>query len=596
MKNLRPRVWLLPVLGLLGCGPGARVPAETHPPNDPYPPLPEAALKLELVQPPLTAAASPGPVLNALQTECDRAMARFKTVEEPRPYFLGYQVIDKQMSELAASTGAITDDMESTRRTLEVEVRVGSHALDNTNPVGPGVFGARGSWMLPRTDDPEQMRPTIWLATEKRYRQSKEAFAEVKSTMAVKAKEEDESADFSREEPTTLLETPVTITVDRAAWKEKLRRYSALFRPYPEIFSSEVKLQTAVDTRYLVNSEGSKVQTSNGYVRLMILATTRTEDGMDLFRHETIDASTLAGLADEETIKKRIEEVITDLRALKTAPLAEPYVGPAILEGRAAGVFFHEIFGHRVEGHRQKGSREGQTFAKQIGKPVLPEFIDVYDDPTIRSLNGEELNGFYRVDDEAVRAQRALVVEAGLLRGFLMSRSPTRGFNASNGHGRRQEGMPVVSRQGNLVVQPRRATTPEALKERLILEVKRQGKPYGLRFSIVEGGFTNTSRYGAQFFKVQPVMVYKIYPDGREELVRGADIEGTPLTSISTIQASGNDMTTFNGYCGAESGMVPVSASAPSLLVSKVEIARKFSGKEKPPLLPAPPVEQGGAR
>ncbi len=290
--------------------------------------------------------------------------------------------------------------------------------------------------------------------------------------------------------------------------------------------------------------------------------------------------------------------VINDLIALRKAPLADPYVGPAILEGRAAGVYFHEIFGHRVEGHRQKGHVEGQTFAKQVGKEVLPTFIDVYDDPTIAGLAGVELNGFYRVDDEAVVSQRASLVEGGVLKGFLMSRSPARGFNHSNGHGRRQAGRPVVARQGNLIVHPRRVTTPEALKERLLLEVKRQGKPYGLRFTVVEGGFTNTSRHGAQFFKVKPVMVYKIFPDGHEELVRGADIEGTPLTSISKVQLAANDMVVFNGYCGAESGMVPVSAASPSLLVSTVEIARRMTGKERPPILPAPPTSnrKGGAK
>jgi TldD protein len=444
----------------------------------------------------------------------------------------------------------------------------------------------------------QRLRPTIWLATERAHRQSREAFAEVKAKLAVKAKEEEQSNDFSKEQPLEQINPAAVVKVDLEDWKARLRRLAAPFKAHPEVYFSQIKLMVSADNRYLINSEGSRVQTGRTYARVGIMAHTRAEDGMDLIRSETVDAGALDRLAAEEAIAAKVQQVITDLKALRKAPLTDPYIGPAILEGRAAGVYFHEIFGHRVEGHRQKGHLEGQTFAKQVGKQVLPPFIDVYDDPTITGMVGVELNGFYRVDDEGVVAQRASLVEGGILKGFLMSRDPARGFNRSNGHGRRQEGRPVVSRQGNLIVHPTRVTTPEALKARLLLEIKRQKKPYGLRFTVVQGGFTNTSRYGAQFFKVKPVMVYKIYPDGREELVRGADIEGTPLASISQVQLAANDMVVFNGYCGAESGMVPVSAASPSLLVSKVEIARRMTGKERPPILPAPPnsATKGGAK
>jgi predicted Zn-dependent protease len=294
-------------------------------------------------------------------------------------------------------------------------------------------------------------------------------------------------------------------------------------------------------------------------------------------------------------MEKAADAIIADLRSLRKAPLSDPYIGPAILEGRAAGVFFHEIFGHRVEGHRQKNEEEGQTFAKKVGEPIMPAFVSVYDDPTLSRLGVADLNGFYRFDDEGVMAQRATLVEDGVLRGFLLSRSPTRGFAQSNGHGRRQEGRGVVSRQGNLVVEPKRFVPVSELRELLRAEAKRQGKPYGLSFRDISGGFTNTQRGGPQAFKVLPILVYRVWVDGRpDELVRGVDLVGTPLAALSRIIAASDDYQTFNGYCGAESGFVPVSATSPSLLVQQIEVERRDKGNDKPPLLPAPALIDKG--
>jgi predicted Zn-dependent protease len=283
--------------------------------------------------------------------------------------------------------------------------------------------------------------------------------------------------------------------------------------------------------------------------------------------------------------------MITDLEALRVAPLADPFIGPAILEGRAAGVFFHEIFGHRVEGHRQKSEDEGQTFAKKIGEPIMPSFISVYDDPRLTRVGTQDVIGHYRFDDEGTPASKAVLVDHGVLKGFLLSRSPVRGFPRSNGHGRRQEGRAVVARQGNLVVSASYAITVPQLRQRLRDEAKRQGRAYGLLFRDISGGFTNTTRSGPQAFKVLPILVYRIYTDGRpDELVRGADLVGTPLTALTKILAAANDDATFNGYCGAESGYVPVSATSPSLLVEQIEVERKDKGNDKPPVLPAPTV------
>jgi predicted Zn-dependent protease len=281
--------------------------------------------------------------------------------------------------------------------------------------------------------------------------------------------------------------------------------------------------------------------------------------------------------------------VANDVSALLRAPEAEPFVGPAIFSGRAAGVFFHEIFGHRVEGHRQKDESEGQTFTKSVGTKVLPDFLSVVFDPTRRKMGAVDLNGWYDYDDEGVKGQRVTVVDKGVLKTFLMSRSPIRGFDHSNGHGRRQPGFEVVSRQSNLLVESANAVTEAALRQMLVGEIKKQNKPYGLYFRDITGGFTTTERTGLQAFKVIPVMVYKVYADGRpDELVRGADIVGTPLASFAKILATSDKPEVFNGYCGAESGSVPVSAVSPAILVSEIEIEKKAKSQDRPPLLPEP--------
>src|SRR3989442_6538545 len=231
--------------------------------------------------------------------------------------------------------------------------------------------------------------------------------------------------------------------------------------------------------------------------------------------------------------------MIADLQVLRRAPVIDPYTGPAILSGRASAVFFHEILGHRLEGHRQKNEDEGQTFTRRITDAVLPAGFSVYFDPTLQRLGNTDLAGYYRFDDEGVRASRVAVIERGVLKTFLMSRMPIEGFSNSNGHGRRQVGFSPVARQSNLIVQVTAPRTHAQLKQQLLDQIRRQHKPFGLFFDDIEGGFTITQRGTPNAFEVIPVMVYRVFPDGREELVRGVDLIGTPLTVFSKVTAGG---------------------------------------------------------
>jgi len=309
---------------------------------------------------------------------------------------------------------------------------------------------------------------------------------------------------------------------------------------------------------------------------------------MELPLHQTYMSFRADGLPDEAALARDVARMIDTLQKLTKAPLAEPYTGPAILSCRASAVFFHEIFGHRVEGQRQKNEDEAQTFKKKVNQAVLPDFLSVYSDPNQKQLGQTELVGYYPFDDEGVRARRVTVVQNGILKEFLMSRTPIAGFDHSNGHGRRQQGYPVVARQSNLIVESSKSVSRDALKKMLIEQIKAANKPYGLFFDDIEGGFTFTQRVIPNAFNVRPTVVYRIYADGREELVRGVDLIGTPLTSFSKIIAADDDVTVFNGICGAESGWVPVSASAPGLLIAQIEVQRKEKSQERAPLLPAP--------
>jgi TldD protein len=310
---------------------------------------------------------------------------------------------------------------------------------------------------------------------------------------------------------------------------------------------------------------------------------------MNLSASEILDAEDPARLPDEKVVRATMKKVEDDLLALLKAPLVDPFVGPAILSGRAAGVFFHEIFGHRIEGHRQRDESEGQTFAKQVGAKILPDFLSVVSDPTRHNLNGIDLNGWYDFDDEGVKARPVTVVDKGVLRNFLMSRSPINGFQESNGHGRREPGREIVPRQSNLIVESGNKVSDANLRKQLLAEIQKQGKPYGLYFEQVTSGFTMTRRQGLQAFAVVPTVVYRVYADGRpDELVRGADIVGTPLAAFSKIAATSDKTEIFNGYCGAESGSVPVSAVSPALLVTEVEIQKKERSLDTPPILGPP--------
>jgi predicted Zn-dependent protease len=478
---------------------------------------------------------------------------------------------------------------------------VGEYQLDNTHQIR-GPRGAQSApnfsvpVLMPLDDDLDSLKSVIWLETDRRYKAAADRFIQVRANRAIKVEEEDTSADLSRETPQTAAMPAPRLSVNASEWESKLKMYSAIFSSHPELYDGALGLSSTATNQYLVNSEGTSIQHGTARIRLSISARTKAEDGMDLFRFESFDAHSPDNLPDDATIRRTIDRMILDLKALRNAPIIEPFAGPAILSGRASGVFFHEIFGHRIEGQRQKSEDEGQTFTKRIDQLILPDFISVFDDPTTKQLQGTDLNGHYAFDNDGVPAQKVTVVDKGILKNFLLSRSPISGFEKSNGHGRKAPGYRTVGRQANLIIEASNTVTNARLREMLIEEAKKQNKPFGLMFEDISGGFTMTGRASTQAFQVTPIMVYRVYVDGRpDELVRGVDLIGTPLTSFSRIVAAGDNPEVFNGFCGAESGFIPVSAVSPSILTTQIEVQKRAKSSERPPILP-PPAGQGGGR
>lgn len=589
MRSAGVLLAISPLALVLALGCGSRAPARDGA-GASLDALPLAEKKLELASAPRAAGATPAPLLSALKEELERNLSTLGKQPVP-PYYVAYEAIAEKSVYVQASLGALEQSTVDFDRSLDVDVRVGDEKLDNTHRLR-GEYDAtrdfaQSEW-LPLHDEPLAIRNAAWLATHAEYERALEELVRVRANKEVKVDEEDDSADFTKETPSVHHEAPALLDVSQPAWEERAKKWSLAF-VNANVLESKIGLSATAETRFVVTSEGTSLQVGRTHVRVEITASTVAADGMRLERTETIDAPDARSLPADEAVLEAARHVIADLAALERAPVVEPFVGPAILDGRAAAVFFHEIFGHRVEGHRQKDEDEGQTFAHKVGQSVMPAFLNVFDDPSVAFLNGTPLNGHYPFDDEGVQGARASLIERGVLRGFVMSRSPVSGFDHSNGHGRRQRGHRIVARQGNLVVDPSRTVAPGSLKRRMLELLKRDGRPYGLRFHEITGGYTSTSREGSQAFKVLPVMVYRVHPDGREELVRGVDLEGTPLSALSRIDAAANDFEVFNGVCGAESGWVPVSATSPSLLVSQIEITRQEKAHDRPPLLPRPP-------
>lgn len=533
-------------------------------------------------------------LMGILTEELEREMKTLSEQEYP-PYYLDYRVDDVNSITLQTSFGSLTGQASNKGRALTTMLRIGDYEFDNTHvfkgdfsmPEQSAVYAAQ----LPFENDPDAIKQSLWLATDQVYKNALSSYTSL-CRRRNEIIEDDPIPDFSKEKPAIYYEPPYPeseLQIDSDIWINRLKEYTRLFKSDSTIFHSNAFLAFISNRRYFVSSEGSRIVQNSQYAQLQIQISIQHKGGSVLPLNKSYTAFHPSDLPDHETILSDLKELYKKLQILKDAPMAEAYAGPAILSPEAAGVFFHEIFGHRIEGHRLENFTDGQTFKEKVGTKVLPKEFNVYSDPTLKSFEGQDLVGYYAFDDQGVKARNVLVVEKGLLKNFLMSRQPTREFSNSSGHGRAQAGFAPVSRQSNLIIETTKPISWTDMRKQLIRECKKQNKDYGYYFKEVTGGLTITDRYNPNVFDITPVEVYRIYADGRsDELVSGVDLIGTPLTMFSNIISGGDSRDVFTGFCGAESGHVPVTTISPALFVRKIETQKTPEFDSKLPLLPSP--------
>ncbi|MGL5683088.1 MAG: TldD/PmbA family protein [Marinifilaceae bacterium] len=536
------------------------------------------------------------PLLELLREELNTQYAELKT-NSPQPYYMDYRVIDKQVSYVSTTFGVEKERNYYHHRRFVPQLRIGSVLFDNfrTSDMGSQIsaYGASTALLpLQYVGRGEGIRQAMWNETEKRYRFALKAYEQSKVQQQVSVQQEDKAPFFSVVEKEKHYEQPLSVAEQRLnidEWSNRMKQISAVFNDYPELSHGEAMIDYNVERRYFINTDGTEVVQNQTYARITVNGLIKADDGMELPLTLSYFAYKPENLPSVESIKADAVQMSKTLLALKQAPVADPYSGPALLSGAASGVFFHEIFGHRIEGQRMKRESDGQTFKKMMDQYVLPPALQVFDDPTISKYNGEDLNGYYKFDDQGVRASRVDVVVDGKLHDFLMTRMPIDNHPKSNGHARSEGGFDPVSRQSNLVIETKEHKSQDELRELLVAEVKNQGKEYGYFFKEVTGGLTFTGKSGTNSFNVNPLEVYRVYADGRgDELVRGVTLIGTPLAMFSNIVCAGGDSQVFTGMCGAESGFVPVTAISPMILVQTVETQRSNKSQAPPPILARP--------
>jgi len=534
-------------------------------------------------------------VLAAMTSELARETQGLALPGYPAPYFLAFRMSDAAVVEVTAKVGALFPgrDADTPIRQAYVEVRTGDHDFDNFSSPDlsfetylpdftPTGFG-------PIEDEPVALSATLWLLADTRYKEALSTYNRLRGERVYRH-EERKPLGFARV-PAVRVRDSISAPpkVPKKDWEKRMKEVSRVFLDAPDIFDSEARFRASYLIDRLVTSEGTEVRVAQAFYEIHVAGFVRTADGRMIDHGVHFYARDLGGLPDQEALMGATRELTAQLLALRSAPTLQPYTGPAILSPLATGVFFHETIGHRLEGERHNKEFEGKTFEEKLGERILPAFLSLVDDPTRATWDGVPLFGAYEVDQEGVKAERTTLIEDGVLKGYLMSRQTTQDVSASNGHGRAAPGAKPMSRMGNLIVASSSAVPYAELKRRLIEEVKAEGKPFGLIIDEIKGGDTNTSTWGYQAFRDVPAIVRKVDPaTGAETLVTGVEMVGTPLISLNRIVTMSDRSQVFNGFCGAESGFVPVSAIAPASLFQEIELQRSPEKKERDLLLPAP--------
>jgi hypothetical protein len=557
-------------------------------------------------------------VLKAMRDELDHSKG-LASVKLEKPYFISYSLEDGEAFTASASLGGLIASTNTLFRVPRIQVRVGDYQFDNTNYVGSGfAFGSRYDIeRFPIENSYPVLRRYLWLATDQNYKAAVESLARKRAALRNMSVGEP-IPDFARAEPSRLTEDPSVAKLDRGAWLARVRALSAIFSEFPQVLGSNVELQAIKGSRRLVTSEGSEVRTTGDVLFLRIRAVGQAPDGMRLHDSVAIHSLDFGRDLNEAELGREVRKVAEEITALSRAPSGDTYNGPVLFEGMAAAQLLAQVLGRNLAPTRRPVNEPGRPNAfptseleGRMAARILPEWIDVVDDPTLKELNGRKLFGNYSVDIEGVAARRVAMVEKGVLKNFLLTRQPVTGFTESNGRAR-LPGVFGASTAGisNLFVRAAQGVPIADLKKQLIEICRARNQQYGIIVKKVDFpssaaleevrhliGVNANEGSGSHPFSL-PTLIYKVYLDGREELIRGVRFRELNVRSLRDIRAAGNDTNIFdyldNGaplaLMGAGAYAAETSVVAPSVLVDDLEVRKLDDELPKLPIVPPPMV------
>jgi predicted Zn-dependent protease len=512
----------------------------------------------------------------ALQQEAHRAQSELKATGHRRPYFFSYLLRDIEQFWIDARFGTLFADERRRWRRCFADVRVGSYRADHVHDGGLTDNSTKSEaysyTSLPIGENLGGVLHGVWQLTEARYREAAESLLEKRAEQLHVMDPNRGLPGFERRDPIVYHQLPALPEVDRKRWVAYVEASSAIGRRERGLVGCEVELTVRNVTRVFVSTEGSVVTDCQPYWQLSVMLDLSADSGVTVpwnLSHFVMDPSELPPLAE---LKSQMKAAVRTMRKIAAADTLRAYSGPVLLDPKPAGLLMHEAIGHRLEGNRLLSSGEGQTFRDALGSQLLPETLSMRDDPTMSHFDGKSLVGHYLYDDEGVAAGRAELVDRGRIRSYLTSRAPVARGHRSNGHARNEGFERPMSRMGVTLVEAHQGVGDAELKRALIEEVKRRKLPFGVHVLAADSGETATKSYDFQAFLGQIRAATRVYPDGREELVRDVSFVGTPLNAVRGIIAAGTRRQVDNSYCGAESGAVPVSTITPALLIENLEL------------------------
>jgi len=522
-------------------------------------------------QPASAKAAFSDPILEAMRYELDRSKAQLKMENVPPPYYIEYRLSDLEQYQAEAAFGALRDEQRVHTRVIRVVVRVGDYKQDSYFGPGVGV-----SSFAPIDDDPVALRWQLWLATDTAYKAASEALAMKKATLRQYTADQPFD-DFAHASAMESIEPLAKLDFDPKPWRDALEKATAQFRSDLKLESLTATARFRSSNQYFVNSEGTVTRHGYAVYFLNEEGSAQAADGMRLERNPYFTAASIKELPTPDEFVAGTARMIDTLKALRDAPVVdEDYRGPVLFSADAASDIFDGMVGENVLGKRPKPGESARTvgdYASNYKSRVLPAFLSIEDDPTLKTFGGKTLIGSYDADDEGVPAEKVDLVQDGQLVSYLLGREPIRDFPESNGHGRAAPGQSASPGLGNLIVQSTQTLSPEDLKNKL-LELCRQENRTFCYYVDTLGGTS-----------YEPRLLYRVYEkDGHEELVRGAEFDELDTRALrNDLVAVGNDP-----LVGNREGAIPTTVIAPSILFDDLEVKRTDAKNAKLPEYPAP--------